>query len=78
MQAMASKGSKKKDLEGIPILKYGPGNNFAKFKEAISKVVIKKYGDLGKLIRQGTYYIPPAPAIWPHMVRWTQQLTSMG
>jgi hypothetical protein len=30
---------KKKDPEAIPILKYGPGNNFAKFKEAISKVV---------------------------------------
>jgi len=52
---------KKKDPEAIPILKYGPGNNFAKFKEAISKVALKEYGDLGKLIRQGTYYIPPAP-----------------
>jgi hypothetical protein len=39
----------------------GPGNNFAKFKEAISKVVIKEYGDLEKLIHQGTYYITPTP-----------------
>ncbi len=52
---------KKKDPEAIPVLKYGPGNNFAKFKEAISKVALKEYGDLGKLIRQGAYYIPPAP-----------------
>jgi hypothetical protein len=53
--------SKKKDPEAIPVLKYGPGNNFAKFKEAISKVALKEYGDLGKLIQQGAYYIPPAP-----------------
>jgi hypothetical protein len=52
---------KKKDHEAIPILKYGPGNNYAKFKEAISKVALKEYGDLGKLIHQGIYYIPPAP-----------------
>jgi hypothetical protein len=53
--------TKKKDPEAVPVLKYGPGNNFAKFKEAISKVALKEYGDLGKLIRQGTCYIPPAP-----------------
>jgi hypothetical protein len=44
-----------------PVLKYCPGNNFAKFKEAISKVALKDYGDIGKRIRQGTYYIPPTP-----------------
>ncbi len=32
--------NKKKDPEAIPVLKYGPRNNFAKFKEAISKVVL--------------------------------------
>ncbi len=37
-------------------------NNFAKFKEVISEVALKEYVDLGKLIHQGTYYIPPAPA----------------
>ncbi len=47
---------KKKDAEAIPILKYGPSNNFAKFKEAISKAALKQYGDLGKLICQGSYY----------------------
>ncbi len=50
---------KKKDAEAIPILKYGPSNNFAKFIEAISKAALKQYGDLGRLIRQGSYYIPP-------------------
>jgi hypothetical protein len=53
--------SKKKDPETITVLKYGPGNNFSKFKEAMSKVALKEYGDLGKLIRQGDYYIPPTP-----------------
>ncbi len=52
---------KKKDAEAIPILKYGPSNNFAKFKEAISKAALKQYGDLGRLIHQGSYYIPPEP-----------------
>ncbi len=28
---------KKNDPEEIPILKYGPNNNFPKFKEALSK-----------------------------------------
>ncbi len=53
--------AKKKDPEAIPVLKYGPRNYFAKFKEAIVKVALNEYGDLGKLIHQGTYYIPPAP-----------------
>jgi hypothetical protein len=52
---------KKKDAEVIPILKYGPSNNFAKFKEAISNAALKQYGNLGRLIRQWSYYIPPEP-----------------
>jgi hypothetical protein len=38
---------KKKDAEVIPILRYGPSNNLAKFKEAMSKAALKQYGDLG-------------------------------
>jgi hypothetical protein len=53
--------SKKKDPEEIPILKYGPYNNFAKFKEAISKTALKNYGQLGKLIKLGDYYEPEKP-----------------
>ncbi len=48
-------------LRQSPILKYGPSNNIAKFKEAISKTAIKQYGNLGKLIWQGSYYIPSKP-----------------
>ena len=46
---------KKKDSEEIPVLKYGPGNNFSKFKEAISNAALKENGALGKLIKQGSY-----------------------
>ncbi len=53
--------AKKKDPEEIPILKYGPNNNFPKFKEAISKAALKNYGNLGKLIKQGSYYTLEMP-----------------
>ena len=45
---------KKKDPEEIPVLKYGPANNFSKFKEAMSNAALTEYGLLGKLIKQGT------------------------
>ena len=52
---------KKKDPEEIPILKYGPANNFTKFKEALYKTALKDYGNLGKLIKLGKYYEPEEP-----------------
>jgi len=52
---------KKKDPEEIPVLKYGPANNFSKFKEAVSKTALKNYGQLGKLIKLGKYYVPEEP-----------------
>ena len=54
---------KKKDPEEIPVLKYGPNNNFSKFKEAISKTALKDYGQLGKLIKLGAYYQPQEPTV---------------
>jgi hypothetical protein len=35
----------------LPILRYGRGNNFVKFKTALSEVALEEYGDLGRLIR---------------------------
>ena len=52
---------KKKDPEEIPIWKYGPQGNFAKFKEALSKTALRNYGHLGKLIETGEYYKPTEP-----------------
>jgi hypothetical protein len=44
----------KKDPQAIPILMYGPSNNFMLFKEAMSKKALVDYGNLGKLIKQAT------------------------
>jgi hypothetical protein len=40
-------GEKRKDPEANPVLKYGPTNNFMKFKEALLKSL---FGNIGKLI----------------------------
>ncbi len=53
--------SEKEGSRKIPILKYGPNNNFPKFKEALSKAALKNYGNLGKLIKQGSYYTLEMP-----------------
>ena len=52
---------KKKDPQEIPIMRYGPANNFAKFREALSKTAMKEHGNLGKLIKLGTYFEPKCP-----------------
>ena len=51
--------TKKKDPEAIPVLKYGPSNNFTVFKEALANAALKEYGALGKLIKQGDEYKEP-------------------
>ena len=53
-QKTKTRFEKKKDPEEIPVLKYGPANNFSKFKEALSNAALTEYGLLGKLIKQGT------------------------
>ena len=47
--------------EGIPILRYGPDNNLAKFKEELSREAIEKFGHLGKMIEFEEYYTPARP-----------------
>jgi hypothetical protein len=54
-------GEKKKDPDAIPILKYGPSNNFMVFKEALSKKALVEYGNLGKLIKLGYIPLPEQP-----------------
>jgi hypothetical protein len=53
--------NKKKDPEQLPILTFGPNNNFAKFKEALAAKALREYGDLGRLIESGHYYVPDPP-----------------
>ena len=45
--------------DGVPVLRYGPDNNFAKFKEKLSRAAIEKYGDLGRLVETGEHFEPP-------------------
>jgi hypothetical protein len=42
---------KKKDPEAVPMLKFGPGDNFMRFKEALSKKALEECGVLGKVIK---------------------------
>jgi hypothetical protein len=44
--------------DGIPMLCYGKGNSFHKLKHALSEAAFKEFGNLGKLINLGKYYIP--------------------
>ncbi len=44
------------------MLRYGPANNFFKFKKAMSKAALKNYGNLSRLIQlEGHYYQPTCP-----------------
>ena len=54
-----------KDPEEIPILEYGPQNNFSKFKEALSNTTLKDYGMVRKLIKQEKYenFEPKEPKV---------------
>jgi len=49
------KPKKDKDPWENPVLKYGPSNNFTRFKEAISKAAPRDYGNLGILVKTGKY-----------------------
>ena len=51
--------TKKKDPRAIPVLRYGPANNFTVFREALANAALKEYGALGKLIKQGDEYKEP-------------------
>ena len=44
--------TKKRDPDAIPLLKYGPANNFTVFKEALANAALKEYRVLGKLINK--------------------------
>jgi hypothetical protein len=57
----AGQKSEKKDPEEIPVLRFGPNNNFTKFKEALANKAMREYGDLGRLIETGMYYAPEPP-----------------
>ena len=43
----------------VPLLKFGTGNNWLKFKEKIITACIEKYGNLARLMQLESYYTPP-------------------
>jgi hypothetical protein len=50
-----------KDPDAVPILKYGPNNNFMRFQEALSKKALEEYGALWKSILKGKIGDPVEP-----------------
>jgi hypothetical protein len=72
-----SEDNAKKD--GIPMLRYGKGNNYHKFKQALSEVALKEFGNLGKLINLGRYYVPvfSQPSLPPGMTLSSKQQESL-
>ena len=44
----------------VPMLRLGANNNFDTFHKKVSIACMEKYKNLGRLIMDETYYIPPA------------------
>ena len=40
-------------IEGLPVLRYGPNNNWVKFRKAMSIYCYREFGDLGEIIETG-------------------------
>jgi hypothetical protein len=43
----------------VPMLRYGAGNNFYLFKRRVAMACMAKYKNLGRLIMDENYYVPP-------------------
>ena len=41
-------------------MKYGPLNNYIVFQEKLEAACDMKYGNLGRIIRDESYWVPPA------------------
>ncbi len=44
--------------DGVPMLRFGKGNNFFKFRKALAEACLKEYGHLGRLIEEEKAYLP--------------------
>ena len=62
----------KKNADGVPFLTYGANSNYLEWKEKITEICLVKFGFLGRCIKNGAYWLPPAvpnnynPATDPH------------
>ena len=50
----------KGDKDEVPVLKYGPDNNFQKFKEKLSRVALEKFGNMATFTETDQDYVVPA------------------
>ena len=55
---MGTKTKEGNSKSAVPLLKFGSGNNWLKFKEKIATACIEIYGDLGRLVETDTYHDP--------------------
>ena len=56
---LISNSSRNKVSDEIPILRYGPDNNFPKFKERIARSAMDRFGNIATLIETKKKYEPP-------------------
>ena len=54
----SERSAPKDSKEAVPILRYGPSNNWIDFTKKVSLAACEHYGDLGKLIDDEKYYEP--------------------
>jgi len=47
--------------EAVPILTFGPTNNWIDFAKKMATAACHRFGHLGDLVEQKTYYLPPSP-----------------
>jgi hypothetical protein len=47
----------------VPTLRFGPDNNFSKFKEKLARAAMERYGDLSRLIETDEYFEPDKPNV---------------
>jgi hypothetical protein len=52
---------RKKGPEAIPMLCYGPSNNFMKFREGLANKALLDFGNLRSLIKLGSIVLPDQP-----------------
>ena len=62
--------------KAVPMLRYGQ-SNFHVFKEALSTECLTKFGNLGKLVEMGTYYVPRMPKAEDFAEMGTKEVVSL-
>ena len=50
----------KENKDDVPILKYGPDNNFQKFKEKLSRTALERFGNMATFIETDQDYVVSA------------------